>query len=336
MKILFSFLGGLLWILPIMGQTHEDTIFCGMALAPVTIDGQDTEACWEQAGWHAIDQVWIPYGAVMKAGDFSGWFKVAWDTAFLYLLVEVMDDMLSDDHIDPYTQWWDDDCLEIFVDENRSMGDHKRNCNAFAYHISLSFDALDLNAAGQGVNYKDHIEVDMDTIATDTYLWEVAIRLYDATYQSADPEASRVYPKAGMLMGLALAYCDNDATTTRENFIGSMYLSRATGDVMWRNADYFGPLLLVGTSLTGPVIRPEKPAVRVYPVPVRDLFTVEIASGNGSMQWLKIFNLHGHLVFTEAFQGSSHTLSLADLPPGSYLLQVDSAGESFIRMILKL
>src|SRR4030042_2943211 len=87
---------------------------------PITIDGQATEECWVNAGWHAIDQVWIPYNATMKEGDFEGRFKVAWDELYLYILVEVIDDSLSDDHANPLTNWWDDDCLEIFIDENRS------------------------------------------------------------------------------------------------------------------------------------------------------------------------------------------------------------------------
>ena len=60
-----------------------------------------TEECWENAEWNAIDQVWIPWGTTMKDGDFSGRFKVAWDEDFLYVLVEVVDDSLSDDYSNP-------------------------------------------------------------------------------------------------------------------------------------------------------------------------------------------------------------------------------------------
>ena len=174
-------------------QTMQDTIFNYFTETPVVIDGQATEDCWANAEWHAIDQMWIPYGASLSADDFEGKFKVSWDTDYLYVLVEVVDDSLSDDHSDPLQNWWDDDCLEIFIDENRSMGDHERNTNAFAYHVSLFFDAIDLNSSGSGVNYKDNLDVDMDTIGTNTYLWELAIKMYSSTFNISNPEASRVY-----------------------------------------------------------------------------------------------------------------------------------------------
>ncbi|MFY9153072.1 MAG: sugar-binding protein [Prolixibacteraceae bacterium] len=37
-----------------------------------------------------------------------------------YVLVEVTDDMLSDDHAIPTQSWWDDDCLEVIINEDRS------------------------------------------------------------------------------------------------------------------------------------------------------------------------------------------------------------------------
>lgn len=104
----------------VFGQTQSDTIFNYLTKTPVTIDGQATEECWANAEWHAIDQVWIPWAAKMKEGDFEGRFKVAWDESYLYVLVEVVDDLLSDDHSNPLQNWWDDDCLEVFIDENRS------------------------------------------------------------------------------------------------------------------------------------------------------------------------------------------------------------------------
>ncbi|MDA3822649.1 MAG: hypothetical protein PF450_08600, partial [Bacteroidales bacterium] len=97
------------------GQTQNDTIMNFKATTSVVIDGQADEECWVNAEWHAIDQVWIPYNATMKDGDFSGRFKVSWDTDYLYILVEIIDDMLSDDYSNPLSNWWNDDCLEIFV-----------------------------------------------------------------------------------------------------------------------------------------------------------------------------------------------------------------------------
>lgn len=73
----------------------------------------------------------------MKEGDFSGSFKLAWDSLYLYLMAEIIDDSLSDDHFDPFDNCYNDDCLELFIGENRSKGNHLNNNNAFAYHVYI-------------------------------------------------------------------------------------------------------------------------------------------------------------------------------------------------------
>ncbi len=318
------------------GQTQQDTIRCEITDIPVTVDGEATEECWEKAEWHAIDQVLIPYNTQMKTGDFEGWFKVAWDTQYLYLLVEVVDDSLSDDHADPYQNWWDDDCVEIFIDENRSGGDHERNCNAFAYHVSLTYDALDLNASGGGVNYKDNIRVKMDTIGTDTYLWEFAIKMYDASFLPGNPEPARVYLEKDKLMGFAIAYCDNDETTSRENFIGSMVMTAAHYNDMYKNADYFGPMLLtapestVGTTRKNPGFN-----VRIYPVPAQNQVMVETFPGPQRFQSASISDLSGQIVGRFNITGSLQTVEIKNLSPGIYLLQLHGPLGSHNQLIVK-
>ena len=80
-------------------QTQKDTIFAPNAIVPVVIDGNDKDAVWSKTDWKPIDQVWIPYAAKMAKGDFEGKYKVAWDEQYLYVLVQVVDDVLSDDHV---------------------------------------------------------------------------------------------------------------------------------------------------------------------------------------------------------------------------------------------
>ncbi|MDH3585547.1 MAG: CBM9 family sugar-binding protein, partial [Gammaproteobacteria bacterium] len=99
------------------------------------IDGVANEPVWQASEWHDIDRRWL--GPEYTAEDFGGRFKVAWTEERLYILVEVVDDILFDSHRDPLTQYWDDDCVEIFIDEDYSGGDHQYNHNAFAYHMSL-------------------------------------------------------------------------------------------------------------------------------------------------------------------------------------------------------
>jgi len=299
-----------------MGQTMDDTLFSYRAEVPVVVDGQATEACWETAGWHNIDQVWMPYNATLDPGDFQGRFKVSWDPDYLYILVEVTDDSLSDD--------W-------------SMGDHETNCNAFAYHVSLFFDVLDLDSNGQGINYKNHVTADRDTIGDDTYLWEFAFRIYDETYDHAHPENSRVALVDGKLMGLAVAYCDNDETQTRENFIGSMYMTAAHNNDMYRNADYFGPLVLTASGTTGFELGATGTGIRIWPNPAREQLHVQIPQeGDGKPALFILAAPDGRIVRNYITRRRSVTLDIGNVEPGLYLLHLSiGGGTSFTRLITK-
>lgn len=335
-RYLFSFLFLLLFSISVYSQTQKDTIFCYQSKTPVTVDGQATEECWANAEWHAIDQVWIPWAAKMKDGDFKGRFKVAWDELYLYVLVEVVDDSLSDDHSNPLQNWWDDDCLEVFVDENRSKGDHERNCNAFAYHVSLTYDAVDLNSSGNGVNYKNNLIVDMDTIGTDTYLWEFAIKNYSASFNISNPEASRVKLETGKKMGFTIAYCDNDETTARENFIGSMVMTQATANDMYKNADHFGLMILSDAeNVTYAAINQFIEKIKLYPVPALNLLNIETSDISQESCSVSILSLTGQLLKTQIFNGSKYSFNIEDLKPGLYMVKINQGSNSVSKLISK-
>jgi len=336
MKLILALAGFLFLSLLTFGQTQEDTIVNFKAKEALTIDGKAEEQVWIEAQWYAIDQVWIPYNASMKNGDFEGRFKVAWDQDYLYVLVEVLDDSLSDDYDNPLEHWWDDDCLEIFIDENRSMGNHERTCNAFAYHVSLSFDAIDLDSYGNGINYRENLEVAMDTIAEDTYLWEFAIKMYNATFQPDSPEDSRVYLENGKLMGFAIAYCDNDESTSRENFIGSMEMIASQANDMYKNADHFGPMLLSEKVYAGTEYRQRgKMGLSVYPIPARKQLVISTSMKDRNIHTASILSMTGQVVRSFSFTGSTLSIDIESLKPGMYLLQLTGPGESSSQLIIK-
>jgi hypothetical protein len=336
-KVLLTIAVFYLLTICVSAQTQYDTIYNYKTNSEVTIDGQALEDCWENAEWHEIDQVWIPYGATMSNGDFSGKFKVSWDESFLYVLVEVVDDMLSDDHSNPLQSWWEDDCLEVFIDEDRSMGNHERNNNAFAYHISLFYDAVDLNSSGQGVNYKNHIEADMDTLAENTYLWEIAIKIYDETYSSANPENSRVDLFHHKLMGMAVAYCDNDQSNGRENFIGSMYMTQSHYNDMYKNADYFGPMLLIDDTQTGlnSLEQDLDKEIDIFPIPAKNQITISSRSINTTNSILTISSLTGQVLKKNVLFANKQTIDIGELDAGIYVLKINDGNNCFSKIISK-
>jgi len=208
--------------------------------APV-IDGKGTDKCWADAPWRGIEYLWL--GEEPSPADFSGRYKVVWTPEKLYLLVEITDDKLSDTHPDGLVDYYKDDCLEIFLDENRSGGDHTYNYNAFAYHIAIDGKVADLGPDRRPLYFTDHIRIKRTKVGN-VYTWEIAIDVYDDRYDDKFTGNKPIVLHAGKRMGLAVAYCDNDGGPDRESFVGSEEIQGADKNVAWQNADVFGGLIL--------------------------------------------------------------------------------------------
>jgi len=211
------------------------------ASAPV-IDGVADEAVWATAPWQEIDELWL--GPLYPPSDFQGRFRIVWTPDRIHVLVEIVDDILLDRYRDPLVQYWDDDCLEIFIDEDYSGGDHQYNHNAFGYHVSLDNQAVDLGTDGQPHNYSDHVESRWKQRGS-TIVWELAIKVFADDYADDSADNRPVLLSAGKIMGIMLAYCDNDGSEFRENFIGSESVPFGKKDRGWIDAGLFGKLVLV-------------------------------------------------------------------------------------------
>ncbi|MEM9305538.1 MAG: sugar-binding protein, partial [Pseudomonadota bacterium] len=187
-------------------------------------------------------QQWL--GPDYEPEDFTGRYKVLWSPAGLHLLVEVVDDVLYDAHRDPLVQYWDDDCLEIFIDPDFSGGDHQYNHNAWAYHVSLDNQAIDIGTDRVARAYNHHVESRWRQ-SEGKLVWELTIAIYGDDYvDDSDANEPQVLA-AGVVLGLMLAYCDNDGSEIRELFIGSEAVQTGATDRGWIDAGIFGQLVLV-------------------------------------------------------------------------------------------
>ncbi len=233
---------------------QDDTVLAKEALTPPVIDGKADDACWQDATWQAIDKVWINWGELIDAADFTGRYKVSWssETDRIYFLVEVVDDVLVDGYKFPMDGYYNWDVVEIFFDEDASGGDHRLNQNAFAYHITAGnendeFEAMDLAANWAVKNYSDHLDCQIE-YADGVYLWEISLIVYNENYDPNKTTNPTEQLEAGKVCGLSIAYCDNDDPNeepkTRDNFIGSVAVPEANYNDHWMNADWFGTLKL--------------------------------------------------------------------------------------------
>jgi hypothetical protein len=205
------------------------------------LDGIGDDNAWQSAQWLPLDQVWL--GAAPAASDYAGRYKLVWDENNLYVLAEITDDTLIDIHPDGLVKYWDDDCLEIFVDEDASGGNHQYSYNAFAYHIALDGKVVDIRPDSSFAYFNEHCttrRVSKGNVST----WEVAVNIYDGKKYSETGENIPKSLKAGKKMGFALAYCDNDHAAERENFIGSVRVEGTDKNRGWIDAGIFGLLTL--------------------------------------------------------------------------------------------
>lgn len=235
-----------LWLGPAGTPKHENEAPAPKALFDAfygtpTLDVKSDDAVWQDAPWLPLDQLWI--GQPPSANDYQGRYKIAWDENNLYVLAEITDDTLIDIHPNGLEKYWDDDCLEIFVDADASGGNHQYNFNAFAYHIALDGKVVDVSTDSSFQYFNDHCETRRLTrghVST----WEVAVRIFDGNDYVPGGNNVPLLLKAGKEMGFALAYCDNDHSPERENFMGNVFVPGADKNRGWIDAGIFGLLTL--------------------------------------------------------------------------------------------
>jgi len=227
------------------------------------IDGDASDACWEEAEWYEIDQTWIPWGLEIDSADFFGRFKASWSASqnLVYLYVEITDDAFVDGYVFPNDGYYNFDIVEVFLDEDASGGDHTLDENAFAYHLAVnapaegetttSFHACDLGGNWTIRDYASHFPELAMKKTGNKYCYEFSLAVHGDTYDPSDPEASRVTLTGDKEIGLSLAYCDNDAPDgTRDNFFGSVWVPQEEYNSHWENADGFGRIRLTSSGST--------------------------------------------------------------------------------------
>ncbi|MCX2719576.1 sugar-binding protein [Lentiprolixibacter aurantiacus] len=206
---------------------------------PIEIDGCSLDAIWDKLDWFGMNYTWM--GDVADSTDYQGKFKLAWDRNYLYVLVSVVDEHLQPTLADGQENYWKGDYVEVFIDEDQSGGNHQYNHQAFAYHVSTEGHAIDKSTTEDTVFFDDHIQVARSQEGNH-YLWELAIKLYDNTFDENAMDNTSIEILPGKRIGFSIAYGDNDGKASRENFMGSKKRHGINNDEGYVNADVFGSL----------------------------------------------------------------------------------------------
>ncbi|HLP16230.1 MAG TPA: sugar-binding protein [Bacteroidota bacterium] len=348
---------------------QDSVVLAPQVATPPVVDGRGDDACWEKAKWQNIDQIWIPYGAKpVDSADYHGRYKLVWSSAtnLLYFLIEVTDDVFVDGYVAGKTaDIYNYDISEVFIDENKSGGPHIYDGpglnaqNAFTYHMYAAFPSAggvtttcrveDLGGTQStlhSVDYTSHIPQFAMRTEGRTAVREFSLIVYNDTYKDNAKEASRVTLTTGKVMGLSVAYCDNDGASenpkVRDNMFGSVW-EPSPGNLHWQNADYFGTVKLTGDGSTG--IRhgteasASATATTLYPNPASTHAVVHLSNSYHGEVTIRLYNMLGQQVYhaTSSKQDLvfDHTISINHLPAGTYLVQTQ-LGSSIVYQKLLL
>lgn len=85
---------------------------CQYTAQPPAIDGELSDACWQQAGWAGIR---LNTEEAKQAGTSRADARLLWDDVYLYFAARVVDATPRADHRERDDRVWEDDCFEIYV-----------------------------------------------------------------------------------------------------------------------------------------------------------------------------------------------------------------------------
>jgi hypothetical protein len=319
-------------------QHYYDDAFTAQKAESYVIDGVGDESFWEQCDWYNIEYIWIPYGETMSEEDFTGRVKFAWTEEVLLVLAEIEDDALSDVHTNPQDNYWNDDCFEVFLDEDYSGGWHQTSYNAFAYHCAINeedvIDSGDDNASNVYVN--DHVEFDLDTVDDTHYVWELAITVYDDSFDESNSSNTTVSLNHNKEMGIAVAYCDNDGGGQRENFIGLIDVAAEHYNSAWQDASVFGKLTLNDPG-TGQVNINSNAAedIAVFQENSSSLVIENPGKTYGKIT-ISIFDLNGRLIKeSSGYLEDRVRLNIHSIIQGTYIVNLRGENINYSKMIHK-
>ncbi|MEZ5105616.1 MAG: sugar-binding protein [Draconibacterium sp.] len=310
--------------------------------------------------------------------DFKGKYKVLWssETNLLYFLVLTTDDIFTGDY--EYNEnpslggaYPNYDIVEVFIDEDRSGGLHVFDGtgntgiswgteaeNAFSYHITVpepedgvvekAFYALDIAGTNWSypnqkiANYASHFnEFAVKKTAT-KYTWEFSLKIYNDSYNSANPEISMVTLEGEKILGLSLAYCDNDSPLesplTRDHFFGSVFVPEAAYNDHWMQANWFGVAKLKegNSTSSNKTISSESVKFDSY-ISNRHLYNEVISPANGKIS-IRILNMVGVPVYTftgEKFSNKwNNRIEINNIPAGIYITELIFSNQKATKKIV--
>ncbi|BCE02680.1 PKD domain-containing protein [Marinicellulosiphila megalodicopiae] len=215
------------------------------ATAPV-IDGltDGEESLWDNSYWQPIDVFWSGVSddnQYPSAEDLNAKYKLIWDENYLYVLVEIVDDVEITENM-----YWQNDNVEIFLDENNTGGSHAyapSASNAFAFHINRLEQAIDLHSGNQFFAEENQVLTRIADQGNNKFVWEIRIALMDESFDPSKSNFARNINESEVI-GFTMSVIDSDQQGRRNSFLGSVDTPGHQANQGYLDADSFGALIL--------------------------------------------------------------------------------------------
>lgn len=319
---------------------------------PPVIDGIGNEECWSTASWALINQPFDGKTSIPDSADFYGRYKIVWDASRLYVLMEITDDILVDNRVNPTNNYWDDDCAEFFIDEDHISQGHECGANAFnafAYHVAsvprnknnylnggvVAFDSpdaihhvIDLGSdcnTKNALNLDDHVNVKIVKNGN-KYTWELEFKIFDNNYNQNSSNNIPVTLTANKIMGFAIAYCDDDSGV-RDNMIGTIPNHYDYGGTypFYRFTNDFGELTLNDSILaTNTAVKSINisNSTLLWPNPVKNILNIKTSEQDQRINQIEISNLSGTTILTNKLENGNASMDVSYFLPGIYVVKI--------------
>ena len=315
---------GLFGTAKLMPTVQKPELEVFYSLHPVAIDGV-LDDVWVGRDWKEMNHTVKGEENLTHPGDLNVRWNSLWHTDTLYYIMEVLDDSLvADDDL-----YWQDDCVEFWLDGDNSKGDTHDGINdlgfQFRYNPSLGIDLF--QSIGPAVDLKEIRQAAKPMHGG--WRVEVAFPL----------DILGIAPYDSIRFGMDLDYNDDDSGGERE----SKKKVYATFDTAWHHPVDWGTAMLVGSGKSEPTVHtpePRKPELicRIFPNPVAGKLNIHLENMSGDQAHIRISNLGGLIVYEKLLRhkpGDFFTsLAVDNMIPGIYLVSIQTTKKFFIEKVI--
>jgi len=306
----------------------------------ISIDGVASETFWGNAQAYPIE-ISLKDQAPADANDFSGSYKLAWDSVFLYACIEIIDDSLVTYDVRSDCKTWQNDCVEFFINPdgrtNGSCPDKNGLDDGSEIHANPGDDeVIQNNLAGMGYHntVADISGYRYQSTETETgFIMEVQMPWYmmsDSLQTLMRSDASR----PAVSFGFDVNYCDaDDAGETCKDLREHIMSWASDKSSNFRNTSRYGIVKLEGSEIMeNTTLLNNIENIKKVTDSGKDL----LIETNGTIDSIFVFSLTGKQVFSSTkIQSRQVQLSKSYFKEGIYVLQLVMADSNLISLKYK-